>query len=196
MDGGVANSGHVWRREESGGDVAPDGALFARCRYVGQRRRFSLLETGSFATMTPVRVLFLLLLLLGGGVTAACGQVPIQETPAAVPDSVVERVVTAFADGEAEPLLTPATDRVEVSLFGARTFYSRAQAFYVLREFFDAHPPADFQLSDITATEHSCFVQGQYAHDGGDISLQVYVRLAARDETWRLQEVRIDEGVE
>jgi hypothetical protein len=145
--------------------------------------------------MTPVRIA-LLLLLVGCSVTAAHGQVPVQETPAAVPDSVAHRVVTAFVEGDAETLLTPATDRVEVSLFGARTFYSEAQAFYVLREFFDAHPPVDFQLSDVTAAENSCFVRGQFTHDEGQRPLQVYVRLAVREAAWRLQEVRIDEGIE
>ena len=145
--------------------------------------------------MTPVRFIFFLLL-MGLGVSTACGQVPVQDTPAAVPDSVATRVATAFAEGEAEVLLAPATDRVEVSLFGARTFYSKAQAFYVLREFFDLHPPVDFRLSDVTAAERSCFVRGQYIHDGDHRPLQVYVRLAARDEAWRLQEVRIDEDIE
>jgi hypothetical protein len=145
--------------------------------------------------MTPVRIT-LILLLVGFGVTAARGQVPIQETPAAVPDSVAHRVVTAFVEGDAETLLTPATDRVELSLFGARTFYSKAQAFYVLREFFDLHPPVDFQLSDVTAAENSCFVRGQFTHDEGQRPLQVYARFVAREAVWRLQEVRIDEDVE
>jgi len=145
--------------------------------------------------MTPVR--FVLFFLLAGlGVSATHGQVPVQDTPAAVPDSVAERVVTAFVKGEAETLLAPATDRVEVSLFGAGTFYRKAQAFYVLREFFDAHPPVDFRLSDVTAAERSCFVRGQFRHDGDHRPLQVYVRLDARAEGWHLQEVRIDEDVE
>jgi hypothetical protein len=145
--------------------------------------------------MTPVR-LVLIVLLIGIGTTAARGQVPVQETPAAVPDSVAQRVVTAFVEGDVETLLAPATDRVEVSLFGARTFYSKAQAFYVLRAFFDAHPPVDFQISDVTAAEGSCFVRGRFRHDEDQRPLQVYVRLAVRAEAWRLQEVRIDEDIE
>lgn len=144
----------------------------------------------------PTVRLALIFLLVGVGTSAARGQVPVQDPPASVPDSVAQRVVTAFVKGNAETLLTPATDRVEVSLFGARTFYSKAQAFYVLREFFEAHPPVDFRLNDVTAAERSCFVRGQFTHDAGQQSLQVYVRLAVRDEAWQLQEVRIDEDIE
>jgi hypothetical protein len=85
---------------------------------------------------------------------------------------------------------------VEVSLFGTNTFYSSAQAFYVLRDFFDTHPPADFSVGDVTEAGKSFFVRGQFDQNRDDRTLQVYVRLVRREETWQLQEVRVNADVE
>lgn len=145
--------------------------------------------------MASVRLPFVLLL-LGLGTTAALGQEPASNGAESVPDTVLQRVTTSFAEGDAQRLLTPAADRVEVSLFGTRTYYSRAQAFYVLREFFDTHPPSTFSLNDATAAGRSCFVRGRLDHTRDERTLQVYVRLVHRDDAWRLHEVRIDADVE
>lgn len=145
--------------------------------------------------MAPVRFV-LVLLLVGMGASVAQGQSTDPGEAEAVPDTLVQRVSTAFADGDAQLLLTPAADRVEVSLFGTNTFYSNAQAFYVLRDFFDTHPPADFAVGDVTETGNSFFVRGRFDHDRGERPLQVYVRLVRREEMWQLQEVRINSDVE
>jgi hypothetical protein len=125
---------------------------------------------------------------------------PAQTTPGdleAVPDTVVHRVSSAFQSGSAQQLLTPSADRVEISLFGTRTFYSSAQAFYVLREFFDAHPPTRFVLADTTGTGRSCFLRGRFEHTRDERTLQVYVRLVQQEgAAWLLHEVRIGAGTE
>lgn len=147
--------------------------------------------------MASVRLAFLLILLmLGLDTAAAWGQSSPANELESVPDTVLQRVTTAFARGDAQLLLSPAADRVEVSLFGTRTFYSNAQAFYVLREFFDTHPPSAFSLNDATGAGQSCFVRGRLNHTHDERTLQVYVRLVHRDDAWRLHEVRIDADVE
>jgi hypothetical protein len=145
--------------------------------------------------MSLVR-LALILLLIGGG-QSLVDAARAQETSEAVPDTVVQRVSAAFRTGNAQLLLTPSADRVEVSLFGTRTFYSSAQAFYVLREFFDVHPPARFSLADTTGAGSSCFLRGQFEHARDERILRVYVRLVRNEEdAWRLHEVRIGSGTE
>jgi len=135
----------------------------------------------------------MMVLLAGLGTTAAQGQNQNEEPAPAVPDTVVQRVTTAFQAGNARRLLSPAADRIEVSLFGTRTFYSSAQAFYVLREFFDTHSPVDFVLVDATGAGKSCFLRGRLAPARDERPLQVYVRLVrGGTETWQLHEVRID----
>lgn len=140
--------------------------------------------------------LSLVLLLVGLGGTAAFGQE--QATPKeAVPDTVVQRVSSAFQAGNAQLLLNSAADRIEVSLFGTRTFYSSAQAFYVLSDFFERHPPANFVLADTTGAGTSTFLRGRLNHTRSERPLQVYVRLVRYEKkTWRLHEVRIDSEVE
>jgi hypothetical protein len=145
--------------------------------------------------MTPVR-LALALVLIGMGATVARGQGQATDEGDAVSERLVNRIDTAFTDGDAQQLLTPAADRVEVSLFGTRTFYSSAQAFYVLDDFFERHPPTRFELGDVTRAGQSCFIRGQFGHSRGERTLQVYVRLVRREAAWHLQEVRIDADVE
>ena len=146
--------------------------------------------------MLVARLCFILLV-IGMGASVACGQESPADTVSAVPDTVVHRVSAAFQNGNAQLLLNPAADRVEVSLFGARTFYSSAQAFYVLREFFETHPPSTFELADTTGAGTSGFLRGTFEPAQGDRSLQVYVRLVRMEaNTWELHEVRIDREAE
>jgi hypothetical protein len=142
--------------------------------------------------MSVVR-LSLLLLLVGTVPSVAWGQTSAADTVGTVPDTLVHRVATAFQTGNAQLLLAPAADRVEVSLFGARTFYSSAQAFYVLRDFFEKHPPSRFVLADTTGAGRSGFLRGTYRHTRGAQPLKVYLRFVhERKDAWALHEVRID----
>lgn len=139
--------------------------------------------------------LSLIVLLIGLSLSPAWGQDQSSAIPEGVPDAVVKRVTTAFTDGNPQLLLSPSADRVEVSLFGTRTFYSSAQAFYVLRDFFDSYPPAEFVLGDATGTGNFCFLRGQFDHMRDERTLQIYVRLVQRGGVWELHEVRIDSDV-
>lgn len=122
--------------------------------------------------------------------SAALAQSPVSDTTATLP-TVAERVQQAFAAGDADGLLSPAADRVEINLFGTRTFYSRDQAFYVLRAFFEEHGPRRFEVQDTVQTGGAYFVTGTYWHVRDDRPLRVFVRLSASEAQWRLQEVRV-----
>lgn len=143
-----------------------------------------------------LRYVILVAVLVGLGPSPVWGQDDVRSSHNA-PDAVVERISTAFENGDVQRLLSDGTDRVEISLFGTRTFYSSGQAFYVLRDFFKTHPPANFVVDDATGAGKSCFVRGRFQHTRGERSLQVYVRLVEEEgDTWRVQEVRIDPEVE
>lgn len=130
--------------------------------------------------------------LLGMGGGAAYGQERAVDTTRSAPDRVGTRISTAFERGDVQALLTPAADRIEISIRGAQAIYSDAQAFYVLRAFFERHPPVRFRLEDVTVEGQSCFVRGRFVHQRDERTLQAYVRLTHRGHTWALQEVRID----
>lgn len=150
----------------------------------------------------------MVLLLVGfcGAPSVVCGQASdsLDQAPDSLeraPDStdakrsaVARRVASAFSEGDASQLLSPSADRVEISLFGTRTFYSSAQALYVLRKFFRSHAPRRFVVGDVRETGTTCFVLGAYEEARVERRLHVYVRLDQPDgETaWHLQEVRIE----
>jgi len=144
--------------------------------------------------------LALVVLLIGGAPLLAWGQTPDSvraDTTDAVahPTEVAERITEAFSNADPTRLLSPSADQVEVGLFGTRTFYSRSQSFYVLRNVFEEHPPHRFSVTDVTRTGESCFVAGRYEPDGTDRVFQVYARFVqGEDEAWRLREIRIDDG--
>lgn len=145
--------------------------------------------------------LSMVLLLIGTSGSPAVAQGQAQDSSGAASDTsagglsvVVERVVTAFSEGDASHLLDPSASRVEVSLFGTRTYYSSAQALYVLRKFFRSHAPRRFLVQDVMETKTSCFVRGRYEQARVTQWLQVYVRLSQSDEeeVWRLHEVNVE----
>lgn len=141
--------------------------------------------------------LSLVLLMIGMSLPTASGQTTAPDVSRAVPDTVVRRVSSSFQSGNAQQLLAPSADRVEVSLFGTRTFYSNAQAFYVLRDFFETHPPVQFSLADTTGAGTSCFLRGRFEHTRDERILQVYVRLVQHaNDKWHLHEIRIGAGTE
>lgn len=142
--------------------------------------------------MTLLRLYLVLLIVgVGGGPPVAWAQAP--DSTEEAPSEVVERVTAAFGEGDAERLLAPSADRVEVNLFGSRTIYSSAQAFYVLRDFFRSHVPREFAIEDVTEAGTNCFVRGIYEQAQVDQPLQIYVRLDQEEEdVWHLREVRIE----
>lgn len=111
---------------------------------------------------------------------------------AAPSDSLVQRRLNrAFAEGDARALLDPAPDRLAVSLFGARSFYSKAQAVYVLRDFFKEYPPQRFEVRTVSRAPSSHLLVGRYWHAQARRPLSVYLHLRYRDQWW-LEEVRIE----
>jgi hypothetical protein len=173
------------------------GPFFAHAR-----QWFSLLSLFACWLSAPMSTLrwslVLLLILVGGAPPVAWGQASDSLAQASdsveAPPAVAQRIAAAFSEGDANRLLTPSADRIEISLFGARTFYSSAQALYVLREFFRSHAPRRFQVRDVMETGTSCFVQGEYEQARRARRLQVYVRLGQAEgaDLWQLHEIRIE----
>ncbi|MEF8816345.1 MAG: DUF4783 domain-containing protein [Salinibacter sp.] len=154
--------------------------------------------------MSVSRSLVVVLLFgLGGAPSVAQGQpadsiATVSDSTTEGPPAVARRVATAFSDGDARRLLTPSADRVEISLFGNRTFYSSSQAVYVLREFFRRHTPGRFVVGDVTEAGASYFVRGEYEEARRVRRHRVYVRLDQPDgeELWNLHELRIEHASE
>jgi hypothetical protein len=148
----------------------------------------SLLERG-FSTdgyeQLLALLLFAALLAAGSGATAARAQ---DEGGSSSRGTLHE----AFAAGDARAILQDAAGRVEVGVLGNSSQYSRSQAVYVLGRFFDDHPPRRFAWKDTSTSSGSRFLTGRYWHEASKYPLPVYLRLARKNGSWTLQEVRIE----
>lgn len=108
-----------------------------------------------------------------------------------VPEHLVRRVSSAFRQGNAAQLLETTAERIDVGLPGARAYYSRSQAVYVLRAFFQQHPPQRFEVGEISKASSSYFITGRYWYAQGEQPMRVYTRFAT-EETDPLQEIRVE----
>lgn len=102
------------------------------------------------------------------------------------------KVQEAFAAGDANALLGEAADRLEIALMGQSKLYSRAQATYVMEDFFRRYPPEQFTLQNDSQGGGNWFATGQYHYKHTEQPLHVYVRLHRKGEQWELREVRIE----
>ena len=109
--------------------------------------------------------------------------------------SVVSKVEAAFSHGDASALLRYAADRVEIAVLGSSTLYSRAQATYVLNDFFREYPPVRFAATEPAATTGNFFVAGRYWYGSGEDYLDVYIRFRSRDGAYEVRELRIERPV-
>lgn len=127
-----------------------------------------------------VLALFMVLVLVADGTAAA------QDTPD------LRTVRDAFVQGDAKMLLDAAGDRVEIALMGQGQLYSRAQATYVMQDFFREHPPEQFSLEPGYGDEGSWIVAGEYWYRQEEASLQVYIHLRLKEKQWEVREIRIE----
>lgn len=98
----------------------------------------------------------------------------------------------AFEQGSPEMLLGGSSERLDITLFGASAIYSRAQAQYVMKNFFREYPPVRFRLQEPSQREDNWFVAGSYWYGHAADPLWVYVRLRRQGDSWELREIRID----
>ena len=107
-------------------------------------------------------------------------------------NDIVEKVTTAVSRGDVPELVEHAAERVEIAVLGNITVYSRAQATYVLEDFFRAHPPARFVANAPTVAEGSIFVAGRYWYGEDKKRLDIYLRLRRHNDAFLIREIRIE----
>ncbi len=112
---------------------------------------------------------------------------------AAAQQEALPRLQRAFVAGNAHALLAAAADRVEIALLGRGKLYSRAQATYVMQDFFREYPPEAFALQSESRTDGSWIAAGQYRCKQAERPFQVYLRLRLKEAQWELREIRIEE---
>lgn len=97
----------------------------------------------------------------------------------------------AFARGDAAEIMKYSAKHLDITLFGASELYSRSQAGYVLKAFFEEYRPKKLLFTEMSGSEANWFAAGSYWYETGDSHLVVYFRLRRGDFGWELREVRI-----
>lgn len=105
---------------------------------------------------------------------------------------VLHEVETALEQGDVAALGRRSAERIELTLFGSASMYSRGQAMYVLAEFFREYPPIRASLSEPSRSGGNWFALGEYFFERGEQPLRVFVRLRNKAGRWELREVRIE----
>ncbi len=143
------------------------------------------------STIMHSAIPFIALLLLTTGVPAAQAQETSQDEPD-TREKALEGVRDSFARGDARALLEYATDRIEMTLFGRSTHYSRGQAIYVMEEFFRDYPPEQFAVEETSGTEGHWFMAYEYWTSRGQAPMQVFIRLREHEDDWLVREIRVE----
>ena len=115
------------------------------------------------------------------------------DASAQIGNGAIMEVQHAFANGDFETLLDRASHRMEIAIFEASRYYSRGQARYVLKTFFQQHPPRQFVLKDYYRTTRGWYAEGDYWYVNATRPLKVYLRLQLRGRQWELREVLIEQ---
>ncbi|NBC00797.1 MAG: DUF4783 domain-containing protein [Bacteroidetes bacterium] len=137
-----------------------------------------------------LQICALLFLLTTAGPAVATAQTTVADT--SLQTQALEHVRDAFARGDARALLAPATERIEMTLLGRSTHYSRSQAIYVMEEFFRDYPPEQFAVEDTSGAEGSWFMAYEYWSTRGQEPMQVFIRVRTLDDSWEVREIRVE----
>jgi len=116
-------------------------------------------------------------------VTAAHAQTTLSDAATQFETHVKARNVAQLT-----PMLAP---RVDINLFGADKQYSRAQARFVLTDFFVRHPLQSLDLRTPSPSGKQGFISGIYVVQGSGERLRLYARLVQDDDAWYLRELRL-----
>jgi hypothetical protein len=104
---------------------------------------------------------------------------------------LMSEVRSAVESGDARALVEFGGERIEVTLFGMSTVYTRSQAAYVLADFFRQFRPRNVELYESSRASGHWFISGTYHYRRGEQPLQILLRFRAREGDWELREIRI-----
>jgi len=101
---------------------------------------------------------------------------------------VIDDVKETIKTGSAKELSKYLNQTVDVTIEGKLENYSKAQAEFVLRDFFKAHPPSEFNVIHQGSSKGGQpFAIGQYK-SGGD-TYRVWMKIKSVDKTQLIQEI-------
>lgn len=106
--------------------------------------------------------------------------------------AVLLEIESALESGDVSALSRHSSERIELTLFGVSSVYSRSQAMYVLTEFFREYQPGRTILDEPSRSGSDSFVLGEYHYLQAEQPLRVFLRLKNSADRWELREIRFE----
>jgi hypothetical protein len=104
---------------------------------------------------------------------------------------VIDEVGESFIDGSVERLIKYFDERVEITMWGRRQEYSRAQAQYVMTQFFQDYPSGSFGILHRGTADGVAYALGELRSSTGTFEVNIFVKMAPGSS--RVTEIRFDE---
>ena len=106
-------------------------------------------------------------------------------------DHIVLYIQEAIENGRAESMVDKSSSFVEVTLLGNSTLYSRAQAGYILKEFFREHPPSEFAFQRRLNVGNDWYVYGSYRNRAEKETYRIEIRIRRNGDGYEIKNIRI-----
>ena len=98
-------------------------------------------------------------------------------TPVSAQNEVINNVRDALKTGSSKELSKHFNNTVEISINGEKASYSRNQAEFILKDFFDKHPPQGFRYVHQGASKEGLkYTVGTYTHDRGEFRVFMLIK--------------------
>lgn len=108
--------------------------------------------------------------------------------PAFGQSEIMNKVKEAVKAGSAKEISQHFYQTVDVTLEGNIESYSKTQAEYQLKEFFQQYPPTNFMIVHQGASKAGMpYAIGQYL--SGDNTFRVWIRIKKNNETYMIHEI-------
>jgi len=103
-------------------------------------------------------------------------------------NEVVDQIKEAIKAGSAKELSKHLNQTIDVTIDGKLQNYSKAQAEFVLRDFFKAHPPSDFNIIHQGSSKGGQpFAIGEYI--SGSDKYRVWMKIKTANKDQLIQEI-------
>ncbi|ASB48507.1 DUF4783 domain-containing protein [Alkalitalea saponilacus] len=99
-------------------------------------------------------------------------------------------IVVATRNGDSGQLSQYFNDRIELVLPGQSGVYSREQARFLVKDFFDSHPPVSFQVIHQGVRENATFAIGRYHFNTGQFRI-LFLTKRTGDKTL-IHQIRVE----
>lgn len=112
--------------------------------------------------------------------------------PVQAQQAELDSIGRLLEEGEVNQLVELAADRIEIRMPDRGGLYSRGQAAFVVRDFWNRHKPLRIEYTDTAAENAHCFASGTVT-SGDGATMALFIRLKREGDHWQLRELYMEE---